>query len=112
MPNIKSSEKQVRVAERRQLRNKSVRTLCKTNVTKAEKLIFSGELEAAQAAVVAALSSLDKAAEKGIIHPNNAARRKSRLMKKLNEGLASSSAKARPRRAEAEVAETEDKSTS
>ena len=82
----------MRVAERRRLRNKSVRSLCKTNVTKAEKLIFSGELEEAQKAVVAAISSLDKAAEKGVIHPNNAARRKSRLMRKLNEAQASSSA--------------------
>ena len=91
MPRSKSSQKQVRVAERRQLRNKSVRSLCKTNITKAERLIFSGELESARAAVVAAVGSLDKAAEKGIIHPNNAARRKSRLMKKLNEALALSS---------------------
>jgi small subunit ribosomal protein S20 len=44
-----------------------------------------GELESAQSMVMAAISSLDKAAEKGVIHPNNAARRKSRLMKKLNE---------------------------
>ena len=85
MPASKSVQKQVRVAERRRLRNKSIRSLCKTNITKAERLIFSGELEAAQGAVVAAVSSLDKAAEKGIIHPNNAARRKSRLLKKLNE---------------------------
>ncbi len=91
MPRSKSSQKQVRVAERRQLRNKSVRSLCKTNITKAERLIFSGELESARAAVVAAVGSLDKAAEKGIIHPNNAARRKSRLMKKLNEAQALSS---------------------
>lgn len=82
----------MRVAEKRQLRNKSVRSLCKTNITKAEKLIFSGELEAARQVVEAAISSLDKAAEKGIIHPNNAARRKSRLMKKLNEAQASSAA--------------------
>jgi len=75
----------VRVAEKRQLRNKSVRSLCKTDITKAERLIFSGELEAAKQAVAEAIISLDKAAEKGIIHPNNAARRKSRLMKKLNE---------------------------
>jgi len=53
-------------------------------VTKAEKLIFSGELEAAGEAVIAAVSSLGKAAEKGVIPPNNAARRKSRLLKKLN----------------------------
>jgi len=82
----------MRVAERRQLRNKSIRTLCKTNITKAERLIFSGELEAAQEAVVAAISSLDKATEKGVIHPNNAARRKSRLMKKLNNAQTPSSA--------------------
>jgi len=90
MPRIKSSQKQVRVAERRRLRNKSMRSLCKTNITKAERLIFSGELEAAQKAVVAAISALDKAAEKGVIHPNNTARRKSRLMKKLSEAQASS----------------------
>ena len=91
MARSRSSQKQVRVAERRRLRNKPMGTLCKTNITKAEKLIFSGELESAQKAVVAAVSSLDKAAEKGIIHPNNAARRKSRLTKKLNDVLASSS---------------------
>ena len=85
MPVIKSAKKRVLTNEKSRLRNKSVHSLCKTNVTKAEKLIFSGELEAAREAVVAAVSSLDKAAEKGIIHPNNAARRKSRLLMKLNE---------------------------
>ena len=91
MPVTKSAKKQVRVDERRRLRNRSIRSLVKTNITKAERLIFSGELESARAAVVAAISSLDKAAEKGIIHPNNAARRKSRLMKKLNEAQGLSS---------------------
>lgn len=81
----KSAEKQARVASRRAQRNKSVRSQVKTNITKAEKLIFTGELEAAHAAVDEAVSSLDKAAEKMIIHRNNAARRKSRLLKKLNE---------------------------
>jgi len=71
------------------LRNKAVRSLCKTNITKAEGLIFSGDLESAKAAVVEAISTLDKAAEKGIIHPNNAARRKARLMKKFNEAMPS-----------------------
>ena len=92
MPVSKSVQKQVRVAERRRVRNKPIRGLTKTNITKAEKLIFSGELESAQKAVLVAISSLDKAAEKGVIHANNAARRKSRLMKKLNDALASSSA--------------------
>jgi len=84
LPSKKSAAKQVRVTERRRLRNKSVRSQVKTSITKAEKLIFSGEVEAAQRAVVAAISSLDAAAEKGILKSNNAARRKSRLMKKLN----------------------------
>lgn len=94
MPASKSAQKQGRVAERRRLRNKSTRSRCKTEITKAERLIFSGELELAQQAVIAALSSLDKAAEKGIVHANNAARRKSRLMKKLNEAQGSSLAEA------------------
>jgi len=85
LPITKSAKKRVRTDEKRTLRNKSIRSLCKTNVTKAERLIFSGELEAAKEAVIAAVSSLDKAAEKGVIPPNNAARRKSRLLKKLNE---------------------------
>jgi len=96
LPRIKSAQKQVRVAEKRRLRNKSIRSRAKTNITKVEKLIFSGELELAREAVVAAISSLDKAAEKGIIHPNNAARRKSRLMKKLNEAQVSPLAETEP----------------
>ena len=92
MPRSKSVQKQVRVTEKRRLRNKSIRSLCKTNITKAEKLIFLGELELARPMAVDAISALDKAAEKSVIHPNNAARRKSRLMKKLNQALALSSA--------------------
>ena len=91
MPVTKSAKKQVRVNERKRLRNQPISSQCKTYITKAERLIFSGDLEAAQKAVVAAISSLDKAAEKGVIHPNNVARRKSRLMKKLNEAQALSS---------------------
>ena len=106
MPQSKSAQKQVRVSEKRRARNKSVRSQTKTNITKAERLIFSGELETAQEAVVAAISSLDKAAEKGIIHPNNAARRKSRLMKKLNEAQALFSAEPAPEEPE-ETEQTE-----
>ena len=84
MPASKSAEKAVRASARSHLRNHSTRSRCKTNITKAEKFIFSGEVEPAQKAVADAIKSLDKAAEKGIIHPNNAARRKSRLTKKLN----------------------------
>ena len=102
MPGSKSAQKRVRVTERKRLRNKPIRSLCKTNITKAERLIFLGELEAARQAVVVAISSLDKAAEKGVIHPNNAARRKSRLMRRLNEAQASASAKTKPKAAKAE----------
>jgi len=72
LPNIKSAEKRVRATERKRLRNKSARTMCKTNITKAERLIFMGDVSAAQEAVAVAINSLDKAAEKGVIHPNNA----------------------------------------
>ena len=88
MPVTKTAIKEIRVAERRKKRNKAVRTKAKSEITKAEKLIFSGD-EAAKQAVVEAISSLDKAAEKVMIHRNNAARRKSRLMKKLNKAQAS-----------------------
>jgi small subunit ribosomal protein S20 len=88
----KSAEKATRVASRRQQRNKSARSEVKTNITKAEKLIFSGDLEAAKTAVDEAVSSLDKAAEKMILHGNNAARRKSRLLKKLNQATRQSEA--------------------
>ena len=87
MPKIKSAQKRVRSSERQRVRTKSVRSLTKTSVTKAEKLVFSGA-EGARESVVVAVSSLDKAVGKGIIHANNAARRKSRLMKKLNKAEA------------------------
>jgi small subunit ribosomal protein S20 len=95
----KSAQKQARASGRRQLQNKSTRSQVKTNITSAEKLIFSGELEAAREAVVKATTSLDRAAERKIIHSNNAARRKSRLMKKLNEAVALSSAEPEPKEA-------------
>ncbi len=92
MPNTKSARKQVRVAQRRRLRNKPVRSQAKTMINKAEESIFSGQIKPAEAEVLAAISSLDRAAEKGVLHPNNAARRKSRLMKKLNKAKAEPSA--------------------
>jgi small subunit ribosomal protein S20 len=98
----KSAQKQARVSGRRRERNKSIRSQVKTNITKAERIIFSGEIEAAREAVVTAVASLDGAAEKKIIHSNNAARRKSRLMKKLNEAMSSPPAETEPEPEEAE----------
>ena len=82
----------MRAAGRKRLRNKPVLSLTKTKIGKAEGLILSGPPDEAQAAVVTTISSLDRAARKGIIHPANAARRKSRLMKKLNKARPASSA--------------------
>ena len=92
MPKSKSAEKAARAARRKQLRNKSVKSATKTHVSRAEKLISSKEREPAQDAVATAISALDRAAKKGVIHPNTAARRKSRLMKKLNQAKPPSTA--------------------
>ncbi len=86
---IVPKSKEARNSEKRQMRNRAVRSRAKTFITRAEKLVFTGEMESAQAAVAESISALDRAAEKGIIHPNNAARRKSRLMKKLNQAQTS-----------------------
>lgn len=70
--------------ERRRVRNKSMRSAVKTSLIKAENLISSKkEAEATSAEMIQAASILDRAAKKGVMHPNQAARRKSRLMKKL-----------------------------
>jgi len=69
--------------ERRRVRNKSMRSAVKTSLIKAENLISKKEAEATSAEMIQVASILDRAAKKGVIHPNQAARRKSRLMKKL-----------------------------
>ncbi len=84
MANTKSALKMIRVSERKRMRNKPVRSAAKTYISRAERLIAQRDLEGAASAVITAMSQLDKAAEKGILHKNNAARRKSRLMRKLN----------------------------
>jgi small subunit ribosomal protein S20 len=84
LPRTKSAKKALRVSERKRDYNKPVKSQVKTYVKRAEQLISSNELESAREAVKRAITALDKAAQKGVIHPNNAARRKSRLMKKLN----------------------------
>lgn len=84
MANIKSQIKRNRQNEKRRLRNRHFAGRARTYVKKARLGIESGELETARQATLEAISALDKAAEKGVIHKNNAARRKSRLMKRLN----------------------------
>ena len=85
MANIKSAIKRLRSAERRRLHNRVYRGQARTAIKKARLLMDEGHLEEAREAVRVAVAALDKAAKKGIIHKNNAARRKSRLMRQLNQ---------------------------
>jgi small subunit ribosomal protein S20 len=81
LANIKSQIKRNRQNEKKRLRNRSFRGAARAAVREARATIETGKPD--QAVVVEAISRLDKAAEKGVIHKNNAARRKSRLMKAL-----------------------------
>jgi len=81
MANIKGQLKRIRQDEKRRLRNKAVRSELKTRVKRALAMAVSEEGEAH---LRLAIRRLDKAAQKGIIHPNQAARRKSRLMRAVN----------------------------
>lgn len=87
MANTKSAIKRIRSSEKRRLRNRQFRTQARTYVKRARAQIEAGELEEAEKSVAEAIRALDKAAEKGIIHRNNAARRKSRLMLHLNQAV-------------------------
>ncbi len=85
MANSRSAKKRIRVNERRRLRNQSYRSATRTLVRKAERAIVADVGEATATAVGEAISKLDKAANKGIIHRNAAARKKSRLMARFNK---------------------------
>lgn len=85
MANTKSAIKRLRSSERRRLHNRVFRGRARTAVKKARTLMEKGNLEEAREAVQVATRALDKAAAKGIIHKNNAARRKSRLVQQLNQ---------------------------
>src|SRR4030081_3309178 len=86
MANIASSKKDARRSAVRAVRNRSLRSAVKTKITRLRRALAErgeGVEDAAQLAG-SAVSALDRAAAKGVLHPNNAARRKSRLMKRLN----------------------------
>ena len=85
MANLKSALKRIRSSRRKAARNRIVRSKARTTIKRARQLIATGNLEEAQDVVRQAMSALDKAAEKGVVHRNNAARRKSRLMKLYNQ---------------------------
>lgn len=83
MANIKSQIKRNKQNEKRRLRNRVYRGSARVAVREARSAMNSDNAEEAKNAVLEAVSALDKAAEKGVIHRNNASRRKSRLMKRL-----------------------------
>ncbi|NDJ85065.1 MAG: 30S ribosomal protein S20 [Chloroflexi bacterium] len=94
MANHKSALKRIRSNERKRQRNRSYRSKTRTMIKRARSAIEDQRLEEAVAETREAIRLLDKAADKGIIHKRNAARRKSRLMKRLNELKAEAQAEA------------------
>ncbi len=83
MANIKSQIKRDRQNEKRRLRNRYFIGRARTFLRKARRSLEDGGLDQARQTVLMAVSALDKAAQKGVLHKNNVARRKSRLMKHL-----------------------------
>lgn len=83
MANIASAKKRIRSSARRWERNRVFRSAARTYVKQTRQLIAAGDLDEAREMSLKAAQTLDKAARKGVVHPRNAARRKSRLMKAL-----------------------------
>jgi small subunit ribosomal protein S20 len=83
MPNHKSALKRMRQSEKRRVYNRTYRNRARGFVKKARAALKAGNFKSAETDVREAIRDLDKAASRGVIHPRNAARRKSRLMKQL-----------------------------
>jgi small subunit ribosomal protein S20 len=91
MPRLKSAKKRVRIEAKRRTRNHSVKSEVRTFVVKARNAIAADTATPeTEEAIREALKHLDSAASKGVIHKNNAARRKSRLMARLHKAQAAS----------------------
>lgn len=88
MANIKSAIKRIKKTEKRTLRNRMVKSAVKTAIKKFEVALNSNNLEEAKSLLIEASHIIDKAAAKGVIHKNNAARKKSRLAVNLNKSAA------------------------
>ena len=84
MPNIKSAEKRVRIGKIREMKNKANRTRLKTTLKRFDAAVTNGSREEATGAYKAAVKTVDKAVHKGLLHKNNAARKKSNLTKRLD----------------------------
>ena len=84
MPNIKSSKKDVISSKIAYEKNKANKSELKTNLKKFDAAVVSGDKAAAEAAYKVAVKAVDQAAQKGLLHKNNAAHKKSALTTKLN----------------------------
>src|SRR3990172_1591123 len=106
----RSAAKAHRQSVKRRIRNRAMKSATKTAVKNAGLAIAGGEVESARLSVRSAITALDRAAAKGVIHPNNAARRKSRLLLKYNAAIAAlqvpGEEKPAPKRAAAAKAST------
>ena len=88
LANTKSAKKRARQSEKRRIRNRYYKITARTYVKRARQLIEAGDFDTAEGAIQEATKALDTAAQKGCIHKNNAARRKSRLMLAFNKAKA------------------------
>ncbi|MBR6115759.1 MAG: 30S ribosomal protein S20 [Oscillospiraceae bacterium] len=84
MANIKSSAKRVLISRQQAARNKADKSELKTTIKKFNTALTEGNQENAEAAYKAAVKSVDRAVSKGLIHKNNAARKKSKMAVKMN----------------------------
>lgn len=89
MANSASARKRIKQNERDRGRNRARKSVLKTETRKFLDLLHKGELQQAQSAFARVQKQLDQVAAKGTLHRNTAARRKSRLAKRLNDALAS-----------------------
>ena len=88
MANIKSAKKRIKVIAKKTLRNRIIKTQTKTAIKKFVAAIETGDQTLAKVALTNAISALDKATTKGIIHKNSASRKKSRLTRYFNKKIA------------------------
>jgi small subunit ribosomal protein S20 len=84
MPNIKSAEKRVLIGKARNARNKANKSALRTVLKKFDTAVAGGDRGEAEATYQAAVKSVDRAVTKGLLHKNNAARKKSRMASELN----------------------------
>lgn len=88
MANLKSSKKDIRRSTKARDKNTAIKSALKTYIKKTKKVAETGDKAATTTAHILAVKNLDKAVQKGVLHKNQAARRKSRLAKAANQALA------------------------